>query len=80
LSPLSAANATLALKAAEWFLLVLLVMLAPSMRPCGLDYEARLSLIPLSEFPEPPLLAIRRCATELNLINAVDAARWPKSG
>lgn len=30
-------------------------MLASSIRPCGLDYEARRPPIPLSEFPEPPL-------------------------
>jgi hypothetical protein len=42
-------------KAAEWFLLVLFIMLASSMRPCGRDYEARLSLIPLSESLGSPL-------------------------
>jgi hypothetical protein len=55
---LSAANATLALNSGEWFRLVLLVMLAPEMRPSGCDYEARLPLIRLSEFPGPPLGSI----------------------
>ena len=36
----------------------LLVMLAPSIRPRGLDYEASTPLIRLSEFRQPPLVDI----------------------
>jgi len=50
-SPLSTANATLALNADVWFFLVILLMLAPSIGPFGPDHEARFSLNLLSEFP-----------------------------
>ena len=49
----------MALNADVWFLLVLFViLLAPSSRPFGLDYEARFTLILLSEFPGPALLLL----------------------
>lgn len=41
--------------------LVLLVILAPEMRPSGRDYEARLPLTRLSEFPGPPLASPLYC-------------------